>query len=95
MSLIFQNIDPPIPLSALRVCPPPTTKAGVHTRPAERWMGGQYFETREIGLATYSNNLSTSKEENSEDFCLDFVQEFHLRLVRVGVYAHPFSLSML
>jgi hypothetical protein len=36
MSLVFQNIDPPTPLSARRVCPPPATKAGVHIRLAER-----------------------------------------------------------
>jgi hypothetical protein len=34
------NIDPPIPLSARRVCPPPATKA-------ERGMEGQYFGRRE------------------------------------------------
>jgi hypothetical protein len=35
---------PPIPLSARRVCP---QRRGVHTRRAERGMGGQYFGRRE------------------------------------------------
>jgi hypothetical protein len=38
-------------LTPRRVCPPPATKAGVHTRRAEREMGGSIFwKTREIGL---------------------------------------------
>jgi hypothetical protein len=28
MSLVFQNIVPPTPLSSRRVCPPPLTQAG-------------------------------------------------------------------
>jgi hypothetical protein len=40
MSLVFQNIDPPPPLSARRECPPPQQRRGVHTRRAERGMGG-------------------------------------------------------
>jgi hypothetical protein len=46
MSRVFQNIYLPTPLSAWRVCPPPATKAGVHTRRAERGVGGQYFGRR-------------------------------------------------
>ncbi len=39
---------PPIPLSTRRVCPPPQQRRrGVHTRQAERGMGGQYFGRRE------------------------------------------------
>ncbi len=38
---------PPFPLSARRVCPPPATKAGVHTRRAERGMGEPFFGRRE------------------------------------------------
>jgi len=35
--------------------PPPATKAGVHTRQAERGMGGSIFwKKREIGLPSYS-----------------------------------------
>jgi hypothetical protein len=62
MSLVFQNIDPPTPLSARRVCTPRLCwggGGGGHTRQAERGVGGQYFGRREIGLPSYSNNLST------------------------------------
>jgi hypothetical protein len=60
VSRVFQNIDPPPPLSTRRVCPPPATKAGVHTRRAERGVEGSIFwKTQDIGLASYSNNLST------------------------------------
>ncbi len=38
---------PPTPLSTRRDCPPSPTKAGVHTRRAERGVGGQYFGRRE------------------------------------------------
>jgi hypothetical protein len=48
MSLVFQNIDPPTPLSARRVCSvPPAFVGGGHTRQVERGMGGQYFGRRE------------------------------------------------
>ncbi len=39
-------------------CVRPPTKAGVHTRRAERGVGSQYFGRRET-LPSYSNNLST------------------------------------
>jgi len=42
LCLVFQNIDPPVPLSAWRVCPPPQQRRGVH-----RGMGVQYFGRRE------------------------------------------------
>jgi hypothetical protein len=59
MSLVFQNIDPPPPSPPASVSSPPT-KAGVHTRRAERGGGGSIFwKTRETGLPCYSNNLST------------------------------------
>ncbi len=38
--LSSSKILTPIPLSARRVCPPPATKAGVHTRQGEMGMGG-------------------------------------------------------
>jgi hypothetical protein len=48
MSRVFQNIDPPTPLSARRVCPPPEQRVGVHTLDrAEIGVGGQYFGRRE------------------------------------------------
>jgi hypothetical protein len=66
MSLVFQNIDPPTPLSARRVGPPPQRR-GVHTRRAERGGGGSIFwKTRNIGWPSYSNNLSTIV---TIDFC--------------------------
>jgi hypothetical protein len=51
---------PPTPFSTRRVCPPPATKA-VHTRVAERGGGGGsiFWKTKDIGLASYSNNLFT------------------------------------
>ncbi len=40
--------------------PPPQQKRGLHTRRAERGVGGSIFlKTRDIGLPSYSNNLST------------------------------------
>ncbi len=39
--------------------PPPQQRRGVHTRWAERGVGGSIFwKTRDIGLPSYSNNLS-------------------------------------
>jgi hypothetical protein len=50
---------PPIPLSPWRVCTPLLCCGGGHTRRAERGGGGSIFwKTREIGLPSYSNNLS-------------------------------------
>jgi hypothetical protein len=64
MCLVFQYIAPHPPLRPASVSsPPPSHKGGgcrVHTRRAESWVGGQYFwKTRDIGLPSYSNNLST------------------------------------
>jgi hypothetical protein len=66
MSLVFQNIDLPPP-SPPGECVPPALGGG-HTRRAERGVGGQYFvfwKTRDIGLPSYSNNLSTH-ESNTQ-----------------------------
>jgi hypothetical protein len=52
MSSVFQNIDPPTPLTARRVC---TTAFGAgegHTRWVERGVGGQYFGRRQVQLCT-------------------------------------------
>ncbi len=55
ISLVFQNIDPPIPLSARRVCPPPATKAGGAHKPGGEGDGVSIFwKTRELGLPSYS-----------------------------------------
>ncbi len=60
MSLVFQNIDPPPPLSARRVCPPPN-KGGGYTIAERRGgrRGSIFWKTKDIGLPSYSNNLST------------------------------------
>jgi hypothetical protein len=66
MSLVFQNIDPPpTPLSARRVCPSQQSR-GVHTRRAERGGGRSIlWKTRDIGLPSYSDNLSTDFTHDS------------------------------
>jgi hypothetical protein len=47
MSLIFQNIDPPPPSPPGECVLPPQQTRGVHTRRAERGVGGQYFRRLE------------------------------------------------
>jgi hypothetical protein len=61
MSRVFQNIDPSPPLHPASVYPPPLLgEGGGHTHRAERGVGGSIFwKTRDIGLPSYSNNLST------------------------------------
>jgi hypothetical protein len=50
----------PIPLSTRRVCPPPVTKAGgTHSLGIEGGGGSIFWKTQDIGLTSYSNNLST------------------------------------
>jgi hypothetical protein len=60
-SHVFQNIDPPPPSPPGEcVPPPPPTKAGGTHKPGGEGGGGSIFwKTRDIGLASYSNNLST------------------------------------
>jgi hypothetical protein len=59
MSLVFQNIDPPPPSPPVE-CVLPPTKAGCTHSPGGEGDGGSIFwETRDIGLPSYSNNLST------------------------------------
>jgi hypothetical protein len=63
MSLVFQNIHPPSPSPPGECVPPPLLVEGGgrgHTRRAERGVGGHYFGRRDIGLPSYSNNLSTT-----------------------------------
>ncbi len=62
MSLVFQNIDPHPPLRPASVYPPPLLGGGGHSRRTERGVGGSIFwKTRDIGLPSYSNNLSTGE----------------------------------
>jgi hypothetical protein len=47
VSCVYQNIDPPTPLSARRVCPPPATKAGgTHSPGGEEGGGSIFWKTR-------------------------------------------------
>jgi hypothetical protein len=67
MSLVFQNIDPPpTPLSARRVCVPPAFVGGEDTLAGRREGWGInisiFWKTIDIGLPSYSNNLSTVEE---------------------------------
>jgi hypothetical protein len=73
MFLVFQNIDPPPPSPPGECVPPPPTKAGgTHSPGGEGGGGSIFWKTRDIGLPSYSNTLSTNgsmlpatdKEEN-------------------------------
>ncbi len=58
------RLPPPSPpgVCVLPTPTPPTKAGGTHTRRAERDGGGSIFwKTRDIGLPTYSNNLSTGQ----------------------------------
>jgi hypothetical protein len=67
VSWVFQNIDPPTPLSTRRMCSPPATKAGGTHLPGGEGGGGSIFwKTQDIGLASYSNNLSTGEGMGEE-----------------------------
>jgi hypothetical protein len=60
MSLVFQNIDPPPPSPPVE-CVPPAFVGGKDTIARGRGGGGSIFwKTRDIGVPSYSNNLSTS-----------------------------------
>jgi hypothetical protein len=50
MAGVFQNIDPPTPLIARRVCT--FGAGGRNTRWLERGVGGQYFGRRQTQLFT-------------------------------------------
>jgi hypothetical protein len=59
MSLVFQNIDPP-PRSPPGECVLPPNKGGGYTLAGRKGRRGSIFwKTREIGLPSYSNNIST------------------------------------
>jgi hypothetical protein len=44
--IVFQNIDPPSLSPPGEFVLPPQQRRGVHSRPAEKGRGGQYFGTR-------------------------------------------------
>ncbi len=60
MSLVVQNIDPPPP-SPPGECVLPPNNGGGYTLAGVRggWGGAIFWKTRDIGLPSYSNNLST------------------------------------
>jgi hypothetical protein len=62
MSLVFQNIDPPPP-SPPGECVPPAFVGGGGGEDTLAWRrgggGSKFWKTRDIGLPSYSNNLST------------------------------------
>jgi hypothetical protein len=63
MSRVFQNIDPPPPPSPPGECVPPPLLAGggrTHSPGGEGGGGSIFWKTRDIGLHSYSNNLSTA-----------------------------------
>jgi hypothetical protein len=59
MSLVFQNIDPPP--SPPYECVPPSlvVGGGGHSPGGGRGGGSIFWKTRDIGLPSYSDNLST------------------------------------
>ena len=61
MSRVFQNIDPPLRTSSVSSPGVPPTLLQVEDTLAG-WRGGWgsiFWQTRDIGLASYNNNLST------------------------------------
>jgi hypothetical protein len=58
MSLVFQNIDPPPP-SPPGECVPLLGGGRTHSPGGEGAGGSIFWKTRDIGLPSYSNNLST------------------------------------
>jgi hypothetical protein len=73
MSLVFQNIDPP---SSLR-------PGGGTNSPGGEGGGGSIFcKTRETGLPSYSNNLSTGT--------VDGRRSLPFRYILFSSFLHPF-----
>ena len=60
MSLVFQNIDPHPPLRPATVYPPPMWGGRTHSPGGEGGEGSIFWTARDIGLPSYSNNLSTA-----------------------------------
>ncbi len=67
LSLVFQNIDPPPATPSPPgeggecVLPPNTHTGGTHSPGGEGGGGSIFWKTRDIGLPSYSNNLSTAQ----------------------------------
>jgi hypothetical protein len=63
MSLVFQNIDPPPSLRPVSVYPPPLLGGGGGEDTLAGRRGGVsiFWKTKDIGLPSYSNFLSTLK----------------------------------
>jgi hypothetical protein len=60
MSLVFQNIDPPPPSPTGEcVLRPQQRRGGTHSPGGEGGGGSIFWKSRDIGLPSYSNNLST------------------------------------
>ncbi len=65
MSLVFQNIDshPPLRPASVSSPPhpptPPTKAGGTHSPGGEGGGGSIFWKTRDIGLPSYSSNLSS------------------------------------
>jgi hypothetical protein len=59
MSLGFQNIDPPPSLCPASVSSPRNKGEGTHSPGGEGDGGSIFWKMRDIGLPSYSNNLST------------------------------------
>jgi hypothetical protein len=66
MSFVYQNIDPPSP-SPPDECVPLAFVAGggTHSPGGEGDGGSIFWKARDIGLPSYSNNLSTIRTETS------------------------------
>jgi hypothetical protein len=60
VSLVFQNIDPPAPSPPASLSSP-TKAGGTHSPGGEGGGGSIFWKTRDIGLPSYSNNLSTGE----------------------------------
>ena len=60
MSCVFQNIDPPPLLHPASECVlPPQQRRGTHSLGGEGGGGSIFWKMQDIGLASFSNNLST------------------------------------
>ncbi len=78
MPSVFQNIDPPSPSPPGECVLPPTKAGGTHSPGGEGGGGSIFWKTQDIGLAYYSNNLSTrySKQyRNSKIYISDKFSE--------------------
>jgi hypothetical protein len=82
------SIDPPLPSPPGECVLPPTTKAGgTHSPGGEGGGGSIFWKTKDIGLASYSNNLSTDPSnlelEKTESFRFRASNNFALPVLPV------------